>query len=108
MKTIRFISTLVLLTWCLIGFPLLMASCISDNDNGHQQSRKSKVVLTFKYNVGDVVYLKPDSVRAVIEELNIHGNKLCGCHDGPTYGLYYFNKNGDKITEQAFKEELIY
>ena len=101
MKTIRFISTLLLLMWCLIGFPLLMTSC-TDSDSGHQKSRKSEVVFTLRYKVGDIVYLKPDSVRGVIEELNHCG---CGKH---TYQLYYLNKYGDKITENDFKDELIY
>ena len=101
MKTIRFIATLLLLSWCLVGFPLLMASCVSNHSTEYEKPRKTEVV-TLRFKIGDIVYLKPDSVRAVIENVNHCG---CGKH---SYQLYYFNKNGDKITEGEFKDELIY
>ncbi len=107
MKTIKTIATVLLLSWCIIGFPLAMVSCTSDRDTRHTETKKSKPELVFKHNVGDVVYLKPDSVKAVIEELNTR-RRACNCNDGPTYRLYWFNKNGDKQVEYEFKEELIY
>jgi len=82
----------------IILFFALITSCVSNHDTNYQ--KKSEIPL--RYKVGDIVYLKPDSVRAVIEDLN---KCTCGAY---SYKLYYFNKNGEKITENGFKDALIY
>ena len=106
MKTIRFIATLILLLWCFVGFPLAMAGCKARTDS---RRTETEVILTYKHKIGDIVYLKPDSVRAVIEGLtDTNENLLINRGDVyPVYELYYFMKDGTKVTEK-FREELIY
>jgi uncharacterized protein YodC (DUF2158 family) len=65
------------------------------------------VAIQSRFKIGDVVYLKPDSIKAVIEDVS-----KCGCFGNTSrsyvYRLYYFNRNGEKHTETEFDEALIY
>lgn len=53
----------------------------------------------FKYKVGDVVYLKPDSTKAVIDDINPNSG---------SYSLYYFDKLGQQHYEPFVAPSRIY
>lgn len=60
-----------------------------------------------KYNVGDIVYLKPDSTRAVVEDVYIELFKRGQIQ----YTVYYFTTDPNGVKEKnnfAFDERLIY
>jgi hypothetical protein len=94
---IRFFS-LILLMWCLIGFPILMGitSCQPHSNN---ISRYDKYKTVAKYKKGDIVYLKPDSIKVVV-------SGQCSCSK-IEYNVYYFDKNKHKVI-LSVDEELIY
>jgi hypothetical protein len=89
----------ILLIWCFIGFPLAMASCEKRPKYNQGQSIRANNV--DRFNKGDIIYLKPDSTKAVVLR-----KQKCGCKID-NYIVYYFNKNGDRV-ELEITEELIF
>ena len=80
-----------LITLIIFVFLLTSCSCTTRENTG----RKENTGIQPRFKVGDVVYLKPDSIKAVIEEVN-----KCGClGKRPVeyeYRLYYYSRNGEK------------
>lgn len=94
------ILKIIVLMWCFIGFPLVtMVSCEKNPKYGHSQSIRANNV--DRFNKGDIIYLKPDSTKAVVLD-----KQKCGCKID-NYIVYYFNKNGDRV-ELKITEELIF
>jgi hypothetical protein len=104
MKTTKFLALLL--------FVILLGSCSRNIDNRGQRSNDdSDVLVKHKYKIGDIVYLKPDSLKAVIEELTDSNSQLLIKSSGevrPTYSLYYFRPDGMKNIERSVDEALIY
>jgi hypothetical protein len=92
---------------------ILLGSCTSRNidDRGQRSNDDSEILVKHKYKIGDIVYLKPDSLKAVIEELTDSNSQLLIKSSGevrPTYSLYYFRPDGMKNIERSVDEALIY
>lgn len=77
----------VLLIFMVVSF----ISCSREPNNG-RSTPKRKIEAIARYKPGDVVYLKPDSIKAVI----VRKNK-CGC-DVTEYLVDYYDKAQDHHT----------
>ena len=75
--------------------PIIIGSCKSNDD----QYRRRPVEPRSRFIKGDVVYLKPDSLKAVVRA-------ICPC-EKQSYTVYYFKPDGNKI-QMDVDEELIY
>jgi hypothetical protein len=66
-------------------------SCKKSNNNRYERDRYNrKVEVAPKYQKGDIVYLKPDSLKVVIFD-------QCPCSK-TEYDVYWFDKNSEKHT----------
>jgi hypothetical protein len=107
MKTSKFLALLL----CVI----LLNSCTSRNidKRGQNSSDYTESSVKHKYKIGDIVYLKPDSVKAVVEELTDSNTGVLfsdkkGDELRPTYSVSNFRPDGMKNIERGLDEALIY
>ncbi len=109
MKTRKIIIKIIITTLLVYA----LTSCAQNIDKRGQNSRdNTEVLVKHKYKIGDIVYLKPDSIKVVIEELTATSDDLfsnVAPQDArPTYSLYYFRQDGLKVFERKVDEALIY
>ena len=62
----------VIIKWWLIlaCIYVIITTFGCKSKSGHLQPEYENFIMTFKYTVGDVVYLKPDSTKALITKVN--------------------------------------
>ena len=70
-----FILSRALVIWAIgIALLVLIASmCSCTSKSGHLESyipNSNSFTMTYKYKIGDVVYLKPDSTKGLITKIN--------------------------------------
>ena len=82
-----------LITLIIFVFLLTSCSCTTRENTG----RKENTGIQPRFKVGDVVYLKPDSIKAVIEEVN-----KCGCLGGCLF--FGSNRNGPKFFKPSAQD----
>ena len=87
----------LILYYGIIILSISIGSCKNSNDDFNHK----KVKIPDRYKKGQIVYLKPDSVKVVVVS-----RSTCGC-DNRAYSVYYFNKEQDKVN-LTVDEELIY
>ena len=82
----------------LLGIILFFTACsCGERDNSKVQ---------YKYALGDVVLVKPDSMKATINARYWHGNDGNG-DNGIRYEILYYDKDGDQKSDYV-KEFQIY
>ena len=82
---------------CLFIFIGLNISCKHQTSTRYNRVYKKEQINKFKR--GDVVYLKPDSIKVVIKS-------ICTCSN-KSYNVYYFDNNKHKVN-MIIDEDLIY
>ena len=61
-----------------------------------------------KYHVGDEVYIKPDSTKAVILKADFHRINGCGCGSDTSDFEIQYDVRTSKVSSERISEKLIY
>jgi hypothetical protein len=79
----------IVISIIIIMFFLVIAVAKSGVSSYEKSQRHQKIEYVPKFKEGDIVYLKPDSLKVVIEG-------FCPCSKNK-YDVYYFDTNKQKI-----------
>jgi hypothetical protein len=76
----------------ILIFAVLLTACCAPSDNNNTTN--------FKYQSGDVVYLKPDSLKVTITQRWDFGDKNI------KYDVVYYNKIGEQVDNYVYEYEI--
>lgn len=76
---------------------IILISCKTEQERKQEEELQKPITYTPVYNIGDVLYLKPDSLKAVVQDFDTS--------DG-TYQMYW--REGEEYPHIWVSESMIY